>query len=366
MSSMNRTLLFAIAGMITGPASPADAATYTVPSPDTPTIASALVLATATTDTVDILPGTYLESGLVLRGSITVRGVAGAKNTIIDAGGQGSVFSFAGVYRGTLEGLTITGGVAAKGAAVSATTVGATIRNCVIADNHATLEGGGLAGSEIATWPFTIENTRFTGNTAPLGGALQADHGDYVITGCVFDGNAASQGGAVNFYFASLLVEGCLFVDNSAEEGAGIDGFGAVGPVVVRGCTFHGNSSPAGTIATFDGGTIERTIIAYSDGPACSGGPLRTYSCCDLFGNAGGNAICGVDGGGNFALDPLFCDAAGGDFRLHEDSPCLPGHHPGSADCGVIGALEAGCGAATSAGEGLQAQSWSLVKQGYR
>jgi hypothetical protein len=71
--------------------------------------------------------------------------------------------------------------------------------------------------------------------------------------------------------------------------------------------------------------------------------------CSDIFGNAGGNAICGTDAGRNFSLDPLFCDLAANNYRLQNASPCYPGHHPdgpnGSLACGNrrIGAQDPGC-----------------------
>ncbi len=43
----------------------------------------------------------------------------------------------------------------------------------------------------------------------------------------------------------------------------------------------------------------------------------------------------------NFYLDPLFCDASGGDFTLAADSPCAPANSP--FGCNLIGALPVGC-----------------------
>jgi len=68
-------------------------------------------------------------------------------------------------------------------------------------------------------------------------------------------------------------------------------------------------------------------------------------TCTNIFGNAGGDALCGTDGGGNFSADPLFCGNAGYEFNLTPGSPCAPGNHPdGLCDGALIGALTAGCG----------------------
>jgi hypothetical protein len=50
--------------------------------------------------------------------------------------------------------------------------------------------------------------------------------------------------------------------------------------------------------------------------------------------------MLGVDG--NISADPLLCDAANGDYRLDAASPCAPLNSP--AGCGLIGALDVGCG----------------------
>jgi hypothetical protein len=68
--------------------------------------------------------------------------------------------------------------------------------------------------------------------------------------------------------------------------------------------------------------------------------------CSDFFGNTRGNDEWGVDGGGNFSLDPLFClvDSTGVSTPwIQKQSPCAPGKHPDGVACGVIGAADPGC-----------------------
>jgi len=43
--------------------------------------------------------------------------------------------------------------------------------------------------------------------------------------------------------------------------------------------------------------------------------------------------------------DPLFCDAAGGNLNLHDDSPCLPENNAWTELVGALGA--GGCGPST-------------------
>jgi hypothetical protein len=90
--------------------------------------------------------------------------------------------------------------------------------------------------------------------------------------------------------------------------------------------------------------------------------PSLTLTCCDLYGNAGGDWVnCveemyGVDG--NFSADPLFCDPDVGDFRLKDCSPCAPAQNP---DCGLIGAWPVGCG-----GTPVDQTTWGALKALFR
>jgi hypothetical protein len=65
-----------------------------------------------------------------------------------------------------------------------------------------------------------------------------------------------------------------------------------------------------------------------------------TLNCNDIYGNAGGDAICGTDGGNNFSLDPQLCSQGCADVGLSPGSPCAPANNA----CGVqIGARGVTC-----------------------
>ncbi len=110
---------------------------------------------------------------------------------------------------------------------------------------------------------------------------------------------------------------------------------------------------------------ISNCIIAFTTtGPAvaCDAGTENpTLTCCDLYGNAGGDWVgCIADQSGvsgNLSADPLFCDRPGDDFTIDAMSPCAPTLRP---TCGLIGALDVGCDSP------VQAKSWGAIKAFYR
>jgi hypothetical protein len=122
--------------------------------------------------------------------------------------------------------------------------------------------------------------------------------------------------------------------------------------VEITSCTIVGNSAPegGGLAIRLSDALLTNTIVAFSPvGPAiyCHEGASATLSCCDLYNNAGDDWVgCIADQygiNGNIAEDPMFCDHAGGDYRLWCDSPCAP-FTPPNEECDLIGALPVGCG----------------------
>jgi hypothetical protein len=136
------------------------------------------------------------------------------------------------------------------------------------------------------------------------------------------------------------------------------------------GCTFHANSAPLGaqlTCGCHGIAYLDRCILAFGlQGAAiyCWSTGEAHLTCGDVFGNAGGDWIgyiapqAGV--AGNFAADPLFCDAGARDLTLHAGSPCLPGHHPNGESCGTIGAWPIGCPTGGAPDDPGSAGGWRL------
>lgn len=203
-----------------------------------------------------------------------------------------------------------------------------------VENNAGTGSGGGIAVLDFAT--FTAENTRIAGNSTA-------------------DNNGSGGGIYIEFAFATLTE--CTIADNTTAgagaEGAGIHAVFAMQLDMTQ-CTVAGNTAAdpgvvgGGIVTMWSSPNISKCIIAFNSGKGllCLDESYPVVSCTDIFGNPGGDDLCGTDGGGNFSLDPLFCNAANGDYGLQGESPCAPGQHPdgsGACDGDRLGSMPVGC-----------------------
>jgi hypothetical protein len=275
------------------------------------------------------------------------------------------------------------------------------IEDCAFVDNVSNLYSGAL---HIQGGVLRVTGCSFVGNhTGSYGGAMYSISGDIGIVDCLFRGNRSTDGfgGALHFHGRSCVVsvDRCRFESNQARYRAGaisarwmsslslkdsvfignstVQGTGAAaimlsegGPVYdIEGCSIVGSGSPDSLCAleAVVGATvtIDASIIAYTTGGgavSCADGGAVTLSCCDIYGNAGGDwSGCiadqlGVDG--NFCADPLFCNLAQGDLTLEDTSPCAPAHSPCLR---LVGALGPGC-----PGTLVDPVTWGRLKALYR
>ncbi len=365
---------FALVALLLLPAA-LPAATYHLEadgSGDFPMIAAALAVATAG-DVVELGCGTYYEHDLQVSTGVTLCSEGGvASCATIDAQQQGRVLEG---RPAALSGLTIRNGRietpyahfgagAYLGAAVD-------IHNCNFVDNsiggvHQTEAVG--AGLYQYSGHAELSACRFTGN---IGGYASAAYFDKTahLAACRFEGNDLRVGGdhpaagsllvdceflACDVSLAEPLMQvfGSVFVD--AELWVGGEN---LREVELRRCTFVDTKVSWLQFVSldvhwclFDGGEI----IGLLGFPAIVTG--LSYN--DFHETQLDTAIAMYLGENcNFAADPLFCDAPGGDYRLHADSPCAPAGN----GCGtLIGALPVGCDATA-----LESRSWGSIKALY-
>jgi hypothetical protein len=237
------------------------------------------------------------------------------------------------------------------------------IEDCFVDENVINSDSGSGGGIGIVNAQPTIRRVTMIDNDSGGGGGglFIADGSEVTVTDCVIQGNSTSAdygpGGGIRVDFSSLVLERVLIARNSivgiVSEGGGI--FASTSNLEMYQCTVATNTiddefALAGGIYLFESSPIiDKSIVAFNEGAGlyCSDGlSVPVVSCTDIYGNPGGDGICGTDAGGNFSLDPLFCDMNNDDYRIHPDSPCAAGNHPEgplACDGDRLGSENSGC-----------------------
>jgi len=381
----------------------ASAATWHVPS-QCPTIQAGIDSA-AYGDTVLVACGTYYEHDIFsTKDGVCLRSETGKPDCVtIDALGMGRVFHLLGVGNfgiASIEGFTVTGGIAPgsgldelgggmycdrspvrirrcvflensawyRGGGVYCDQSGAAFTDCVFQNNSASLGGGAFLRSSSAT----LVRCEFLGNgegTSSGGGLIFLDSPSPSLTTCVFSQNHAGNSGALECDNSSPILTSCRFSNNYASSNAAIYLIRLSSPTLVN-CTLADNDgSTTGGIRCREGcfPVVQNSVIAFSPsgaGVVCDANAGISLTCCDVFGNAGGDWVGSIADqygvNGNISEDPLFCDPDNGNFYLQCGSPCAPFTAP-NPECDLIGAWPVGCG-----GTATEGATWSSLKALYR
>jgi parallel beta-helix repeat protein len=330
---------------------------------DYPTIQQAID-ATTDGDTVLVQPGTYVENinfngHNIIVGSLflTTGDTSYIDSTIIDGDSSGWVVTFhngedstavitgftiqngytphdgGGIWCSlsspTIRNNTISGNGAHWGGGIACVSSDPTISNNTISENSAASYGGGISCYNSSP---TISNNTITGNSAYYtgGGIFCRMHSDPTITDNTISGNSATYygGGIFCLFDSSPTISNNTISGNSAAGGSG------------GGICYDNDSSP----------TISNTIIAFSsqgEAICCFGSSSPVLTCCDVYGNEGGDwvgCIAGQDTiAGNISCDPLFCYPDTGNYYLNDSSCCVGagcdslGNPDSTVDIGVFG-----------------------------
>jgi hypothetical protein len=258
----------------------------------------------------------------------------------------------------TLEDCLFADNDACYGGGMAADFASPTMSRCRFVGNRAAPEGadpasggGGFSCNGPSDAPI-LDDCVFEANTAVLsgagGGGMACFAGTPRLTRCLFSGNScAVWGGALEVHSRTgLTCTECTFTGNSADRGGAI-GCWWYGMAILDRCSFYANRANShGSAVGADTGpppsVLSNCILASGEGTTAVGG-CATLSCCDVWGNAGGDWVECIaeqaDRDGNFSKDPLFCDPAAGDLRLRRNSPCVAE----STGCGTAGAWTVGC-----------------------
>ena len=252
----------------------------------------------------------------------------------------------------------MTGGAISSG---SLTMKDCLVEGCTAGDN----KGGGVI---VGGATLVLEDSVFADNEVPnvggsTGGGVYSSAFDATVTGCEFRGNSAGRAGGL--YLSEVTVgtiTDCLFRENASilGNGGGLD----MGDGSIVGCTFDRNTSnkhgaainlPLIAITTLRANTIVNNESLFGDGGGLYVSTVAVLRDCILWGNkdTGGqdytaqvhvfsagpidhdySCIEGWDplDGGFFmtADDPRLWNAAGGDYHLRSDSPCIDTGDPAS------------------------------------
>ncbi|MCX7846620.1 MAG: PKD domain-containing protein, partial [bacterium] len=233
----------------------------------------------------------------------------GIVNNSIISGNNAGLYG-GGTYEGTVNNSMISGNSASHGGGVR----GSAVNNCTINGNYAEYRGGGVAFGTVnnctvsnnnadyggGTYEGTVNNSTISGNSAEYGGGTSYG----TIRNCRISGNTAQYGGGTH----KGTVNNCAISRNSAWYGGGTY------DSTVNNCTIVSNKA----IYTGGGASVCRVqnSIVWGNAAAASNNNDRstvTYSCLPEW-------MAGV---GNITNDPQFIDAAGGNYRLSEASPCI-------------------------------------------
>lgn len=208
-------------------------------------------------------------------------------------------------------------------------------------NRHAVFRGGGLY---CAGGSPTIQWNHITGNTATQGAGIYCDSGSPVIASNIIESNAASanfyyagSGGGIALVSAPAMLVGNLIRNNSSTGSLTLNHPASIAGAILcrqsdaifRNNTVAGNTASSDTsieVVSANPRFANNIIYAAATGVNASTDSTVDASYNDLF-STGGTAYTGpgtpFTGHRNLNMDPLFVNAATGNHRLQDTSPCI-------------------------------------------
>jgi len=259
-------------------------------------------------DFIIVHPGTYIESLNFIGKNLTLRStdpknINVTRQTILDGNSASTIITFNSGenHHAVVKGLTLQNAfnTSGDGGAVYCMGTSPTFENCLFQYNTAYGKGGGLYSQDGTP---KILNTFFYFNVAyGRGGAVYLENSNVEFINVLFQANKSynEYGGALCIMYSSPLLLNCTIT----ESYSGNPGF--TGMPINSGGIYHEDSNATVTNCIFWANNP-------GDFQVVGTSPVVTYT-----------NISSMSGATNINSDPLFIDAADGDFHLSSNSPCI-------------------------------------------
>jgi len=202
----------------------------------------------------------------------------------------------------TVTGGSLGGGIQSDKGGALAMNAGQVLLDGVIVEGHQSRTGGGAISAVGGT--LELRRTQLLNNqTGGSGGAVETTGTQIAFRNTRWSGNVAGNiGGAVCAFSAVGTVENCQADNNAAPSVGGLFLMGG-GLLQVANNLVYGNGA---------GGML-------------ASGTEVAEDFNNVWNNTGGDYLSGTPGPHDLSLDPLFIDAAAGNFGLACHSPCIDG-----------------------------------------
>ncbi|MFQ6673951.1 MAG: hypothetical protein ACE5GH_04095 [Fidelibacterota bacterium] len=275
-------------------------------------------------DTVYANPGVYSGPFRFLEKEVIIKGVRGARKTIIHMPRGSRKDVLVSMDRGHLSGFTIREGhgVNLAGTAIMSDCIvtknrmtdpqesavvasgNAEVRNCIIwRNNKGDVRGSGGNGAGMILRDFaTVRNSRISGNRASKVGGGMVIEGEPSLINSIIDGNYAGGGGgglSISMFANPKVVNSIIYGNRSGLRGG------------KHGAVFMGRGSL----------NMVNSIVWRNSSSGSQDILWRLASYSNIQGYHGGT--------GNISANPRFVDPLLWNYHLSEDSPCIDSGDPG-------------------------------------